>query len=78
MSREEFDQQSQGLARVFLDAALAQGLPHALLLQGLLLAYQSIAVAHPCCTAKAGRELLHVGGYLIHRASAQTAPSLIH
>ena len=78
MTKEQFQQQSVEVAHVFLDAAAAQGLSHNILMAGMLLALESVAMKHSCCTQSAGRDLLRMGAKLLGHISARPANAQVH
>jgi hypothetical protein len=76
MTPKEKGAAAHALAERLTEIAAAQ-LSHGIALDGLLLAYAAIAIAHPCCTAKAAHALRDaaeaVAAHTVHSAAQGAA-----
>ncbi len=76
MTLKEKSDAARALAERLTDIAAAQP-SHGIALDGLLLAYAAVAIAHPCCTAKAALLLRDaaeaVAAHAVHSAAQGAA-----
>ena len=68
---------ARGLAEKMLDAAIG-ATDHASVLEALMLAYVTVAKAHPCCTQAAANSAMRTSMRLAHYASERPAGTQVH
>ncbi len=72
MTPKEKSAAAMTLAERLTEIAAAQP-SHGIALDGLLLAYAAVAIAHPCCTAKAAHALRDAAETIAPHTAAQGA-----
>jgi len=70
--------QPQADLTTYLHGQLARGVPHGDLLAALLANFHALATVHPCCTERAARAALSMGGRLLVAAIERPAHAPIH
>lgn len=77
MTREEHLAKSKALAERLIDLVRKEE-THALAMDGLMLAFMSVATSHPCCIEGAAHVCMHNAQILIDQARAQQQPASSH
>lgn len=76
MTEQEFQAQALALAQGVLNSVAAQALPQRVQICALLMALETMATSHACCTELAGQDLIQAGTRLMARAQQRGAQTI--